>query len=335
MLPLLLIPFFLPAILAGCQMGPELPAGRLAFVRHNDLWVADRLGDEPRRITSVDSGALIDDPRWSPDGKRIAYVHSPAAVFDPDDILTAFPPSDIMIVNADGSRPRMVLAHGNPGVQLRTPAWLPDDSGLLYTEFTAIVKDNKPAGVKIALRRLDLSTLSTTLVLNHALNADVSPDGRHITYVPSFNAPNPTGIWVADISGSNSRLIFHHPDFGEYHAPRYSPDGRHIGFTASGGPDLPGATPVAHPLSPLAPIGLSSAFAHGFPADLWLIDADGTALRRLTSVGEDMPTPAWLPDSSGLVFQGLRGIYLYQLATGQLQFIDDQGWHAGLDVARR
>ena len=48
-----------------------------------------------------------------------------------------------------------------------------------------------------------------------------------------------------------------------------------------------------------------------------------------------MPTPAWLPDSSGLVFQGLRGIYLYQLATGHLQFIDDQGWHAGLDVARR
>ena len=77
-------------------------------------------------------------------------------------------------------------------------------------------------------------------------------------------------------------------------------------------------------------LALSSAFAHGFPADLWLIDADGTALRRLTSVGEDMPTPAWLPDSSGLVFQGLHGIYLYQLSTGQLQFIDDQGWHAGL-----
>ena len=333
----LLIPFLLAALLPACQPATAQPAGRLAFVRQNDLWVTDRLGGEPRRITSVAPGALVDDPRWSPDGQRIAYVRSLPTEFDPDDILSAFPPSDIMVVNADGSQPKLVLAHGRPGVQLRTPAWLPDASGLLYTEFTAVVKDNKPAGVKIALRRLDFSTLSTTLVLQDALNADVSPDGRQITYVPSFNASNPTGIWVAELSGSKPRLLFHHPDFDEYHAPRFSPDGRHIVFAASGGPDLPGgATPVARsPIFSFPQIRFSSASAHGLPADLWLIDIDGTNLRRLTIVREDMPTPAWLPDSSGVVFQGLRGIYLYQFATGKLQFLDDQGWHAGLDVAPR
>ena len=330
----LLIPLLLTLVLVACEPATDLPAGRLAFVRDNDLWVADRLGGEPRRITSVDPGALVDDPRWSPDGQRIAYVHSSPIEFDPADILSAFPPSDIMIVNADGTRPKMVLAHGRPGVQLRTPTWLPDASGLLYTEFTAMVQDNKPAGVKIAVRRLDFSTLATTLVLHDALNADVSPNGRHITYVPSFNASNSTGIWLADLSGSNARLLFHHPDFDEYHAPRFPPDGRHIVFTAAGGPDIPGgATPVAQfpPTSPL--FRISTSYAHGLPADLWLIDVDGTNLRRLTSIREDMPTPSWLPDSSGLVFQGLRGIYLYELAVGRLQFVDDQGWHAGLDVA--
>ena len=332
-----IIPFLLTALLPACQPGADLPAGRLAFGRHNDLWVTDRLGGEPRRITSVPAGALVDDPRWSPDGRRIAYVQSLPTEFDPDDVLTAFPPSDIIIVDADGSRPWIALAHGSPGVQLRTPAWLPDESGLLYTEFTALVSDNKPAGVDIALRRLDFSTLSTTLVLPDALNADVSPDGRHITYLPSFNAPDPSGIWQADLSGSNPRLLFHHPAFDEYHAPRFSPDGRHVVFTASGGPDVPGgATPIARSRTLQFPqVAISAVSAHGLPADLWLIDIDGSNLRRLTNVREDMPTPAWLPDSSGLVFQGLRGIYLYHLASGRLQFIDDQGWHAGLDVAPR
>lgn len=330
----LLLLSFLATLLAACQSGPDLPTGRLAFVRHNDLWVADQLGGEPRRITTVAPGSLVDDPRWSPDGQRIAYVQSLPTEFDPDDILSALPPSDIMVVNADGSQPKLVLAHGRPGVQLRTPAWLPDASGLLYTEFTAIVKDNKPAGVHIALRRLDFSSLSTTLVLPDALNADVSPDGRQITYVPSFNALTPTGIWLADISGSNPRLLFHHPDFDEYHAPRFSPDGQHIVFTAAGGPDVPGgATPVARALSFPILFRIFPVSAHGLPADLWLIDIDGTNLRRLTHVREDMPTPAWLPNSSGLVFQGLRGIYLYDLSIGRLRFLDDQGWHGGLHVA--
>lgn len=326
------ISVFLAGILAGCQTGPGLPAARIAFIRHNDLWVADRLGDDPRKITSVGPGALVDDPRWAPDGQRIAFVQSPATTFDPDDLLTTFPTSDILIINADGSRQLLVLDHGTPGVQLRTPAWLPDGSGLLYSEFTATLKDNKSAGVRIALRRLDLASRATTLVRDDALNADVSPTGRQIVYVPSFNAASPTGIWIADLSGSNPRRIFDHPDFSEYHAPRFSRDGQHIVFSASGGPDLPGASPISSRGFFRILLRLRRALAHGLPADLWLISTNGTSLRRLTSIREDMPTPAWLPDSSGLVFQGPSGVYLYDLATDRLQIIYDQGWHAGVDV---
>ena len=41
-----------------------------------------------------------------------------------------------------------------------------------------------------------------------------------------------------------------------------------------------------------------TAEAHGLPWDLWLINSDGSGLRRLTSFYEDLPMAAFSPGSS-------------------------------------
>jgi hypothetical protein len=43
---------------------------------NTEVWVMNADGTDQRRITETECGDSI-DPRWSPDGQRIAYVHVP------------------------------------------------------------------------------------------------------------------------------------------------------------------------------------------------------------------------------------------------------------------
>ncbi|WP_163980770.1 PD40 domain-containing protein, partial [Raoultella ornithinolytica] len=53
---------------------PALSNDHLAFVYAGDLWLADRDGSHPRRLTSHAASEFA--PRFSPDGRRIAFSAS-------------------------------------------------------------------------------------------------------------------------------------------------------------------------------------------------------------------------------------------------------------------
>ncbi len=75
--PLLLLLFVSCATLL-CAQGtrllrqPDLTADGIAFVYGADIWTADRDGRNVRRITSTP--AVEGNPRFSPDGRRIAFT---------------------------------------------------------------------------------------------------------------------------------------------------------------------------------------------------------------------------------------------------------------------
>lgn len=56
-----------------------------------------------------------------------------------------------------------------------------------------------------------------------------SPDGRHIAYVLDGRT-----LWQADAAGTHPRLLYALPadQFGQIGAPRYTPDGKALGFSA-------------------------------------------------------------------------------------------------------
>src|SRR5690625_7170776 len=51
---------------------PTVSERHVAFIYAGDLWVADRNGDQPRRLTATLAAEC--EPYFSPDGRRIAFA---------------------------------------------------------------------------------------------------------------------------------------------------------------------------------------------------------------------------------------------------------------------
>ena len=73
---------------------------RIAYVRDHELWVMNADGHSPVRLT--DSTSLEVAPDWSPDGRRIVFERFGRTG------------SEIVVMNADGSRVRRLTEGGGP-----------------------------------------------------------------------------------------------------------------------------------------------------------------------------------------------------------------------------
>jgi Tol biopolymer transport system component len=121
--------------------------------------------------------------------------------------------------------------------------------------------------------------------------SDWSPDGTRIAY-DSESRGGGQGIWVVNADGSEARKLI---DDGS--VPAWSPDGTKIAFAR---PDL----------GEMVSFGDGSA---GTPLYLYVMDADGTNVRRLTD-GQFLDySPAWSPDGTQIAFvrHGRKGVGLF------------------------
>ena len=94
---------------------PALSADRLAFVYAGDIWVANRDGSAPRRLTS--HPASESGPRFSPDGSMLAFV----ARYEDN--------ADVYVIPVDGGQPRRLTWH--PGDDIAT-GWTADGKAVTF-----------------------------------------------------------------------------------------------------------------------------------------------------------------------------------------------------------
>ena len=94
---------------------PSISADKLAFVYAGDIWVANRDGSNPRRLTS--SPAEENSPVFSPDGTQIAFK----ANYENN--------TDAYIIPASGGQPQRLTWH--PGTD-HVRGWTPDGQGILF-----------------------------------------------------------------------------------------------------------------------------------------------------------------------------------------------------------
>jgi len=134
-------------------------------------------------------------------------------------------------------------------------------------------------------------------LLTRGSSASWSPDGRNIAFHASASgtgapirtdpgsATSDSDIFVANVDDllggtQQPRDITNSPDRID-DDPDWSPDGTHIVFTSHDATDDP---------------RLSNT------AEIYVINADGTGIRRLTANDEEERAPAWSPDGTRIVF---------------------------------
>jgi Tol biopolymer transport system component len=150
------------------------------------------------------------------------------------------------------------------------------------------------------------------VLIDEGRQPSAAPDGTRLVYARTRNQGAALLIW-SELDGSVQTLV---PEgrFADVAYPQFSPQSGQVAFVApqSG---LNGSVPA----SPLAGFFQASvAYAHGIPWDAWIVNADGSGLRRAAETGADEPSVAWSPDAQALFVYSGTGSYLIDVATGEL-----------------
>ena len=275
------------------------------------LWLLDTASGTSHALTTAESSD--NDPRWSPDGTRIAFTSKRGADEQPS----------LYVIRADGGEAEKIL---ELPLGVSSPRWLPDGQHLVFatnvlpklagdleaekkelkkqkdSKVTAKVTENgffryfdswKTDGQAAHLLLVDLATKKTTDLtprwdrrfrFDDEAQFDVSPDGKWLalsagTTPPPFRERENTDIYLVSIEKPGAEwknLTADNPQGDD--SPSFTPDGRAVLFTRNVRP------PGVSEFSKLMRVELASgkvtrllANADLTPQD-WHFTPDGSAL---------------------------------------------------------
>jgi dipeptidyl aminopeptidase/acylaminoacyl peptidase len=284
----LLLSGFMPKASAAAS-GITQANGKLAYVvsisSQPQIFFMNNDGSSKTNVSN-NTNNNEDNPAWSPDGTKVAFVTDRDAN------------SEIYLLNADGSNPQRLTT--NVGDDLN-PAWSPDGTKIAFTsdrdgnnEIYTMNADGSspqrrtsnsfnddhaawsPDGTKIAFDsnrggNNDAYTMNadgssvTNLTSNAANDREPawSPDGTKIAFETSRDGNNE--IYTMNANGSSPQRLTN--DGGNDFNPAWSPDGTKIAFTSD----------------------------RDTNDEIYLMATDGTNLQRLTNNAFNDLEPAWQP----------------------------------------
>lgn len=192
------------------------------FAGGSAMYVIDLDGADPIELADAASA-----PRWSPDGTRIAFMSVDFSGFDD---ATA-PPSELRIVNADGTGPE-TLADASPFAD--RPDWSPDGTRIVFTA-------GSETDGTLDVIDLDSGKVSTVADGGSAMLTEPtwSPDGERIAFgISDFSLfSSEAAVGIVPATGGEVERIGVLED-GFVANPAWSPDSAWLAFVRSGAMDM-------------------------------------------------------------------------------------------------
>ncbi|MBE7560491.1 PD40 domain-containing protein [bacterium] len=231
-----------PQFIRHPSLSPD--GAEIAFVYEGDVWKAPRRGGRATRLTS--HAAYDVQPRFSPDGKWIAFASNRTGLYD------------TYVMPAGGGPARRLTWYDS---HYDTPnAWMPDSKHLLITTFRATSSD---------VYLISLEGETPVRVGYEPWEAEYaaapSPDGKWVAFCRragagayfrwGYHGTDNADIYLADygVPWTNIRRLTTHDGHDLW--PQWSPDGRTLYFCSNrdGAPNVhrmklaPDGTPEGEP----------------------------------------------------------------------------------------
>lgn len=176
---------------------PAISHAQIAFIYAEDLWVANKDGSHPRRLT-IDEG-IETNPVFSPDGSLIAFD----AEYDGN--------TDVYVISANGGIPQRLTWHPYPD---NVRDFTPDGSGILFASQRNTFTNRYSKLFEVRVQDGQVKELE----IPHAFWASYSPDGKYIAYTPIYDAFNQ---WKYYRGGTTSRIwIYNTQDYSVTEIPK-------------------------------------------------------------------------------------------------------------------
>jgi TolB protein len=188
--------------------------GRMIFIKmlegREQLFMADTDGRHERQITR--DAADKEDPAWSPDGQRVAFV-------------TIGPKNRLHVMNVDGTADRALTPATQSPIH---PEWMPDGRTILYCTDDDLHPPRKNAA---EIYSIDVDSGAIRTLISGGVNTypAPSPDGTKIAFRKMLDTNSE--VFVANIDGSGMKNLTNNPTFEGW--PAWSPDGKRIAFAGN------------------------------------------------------------------------------------------------------
>lgn len=177
---------------------PTISDQHVAFVYGGDIWIAEKNGQHPRRLTV--NPAVERNPIFSPDGSQIAFTGN----YDGN--------TDVYVISVHGGEPKRITSHPSADV---VRGWLSNDE--VY--FTTAREFDYSLGSRLYKSKLD-GALDLPLMMPEASQGAPSPDGRYWAYIKNtdpterdavafkrYRGGGMPSIWIFDTKTKDIQVV--------------------------------------------------------------------------------------------------------------------------------
>jgi dipeptidyl aminopeptidase/acylaminoacyl peptidase len=260
--------------------------------RVSQLWRARLDGGVPVQLTHGAEG--VGSPRWSPDGRTIAFTAKRGE--------NEF--AQIYLLAGDGGEARQLTAHASAVSEI---AWTPDGTALYFVAPEPKTADEKARErlrddvyayeenyKQTHLWKVTVSTRAEAQITSGDFSVtsyDLSQAGRKIAFhrapTPLLGSGDESEVWTANADGSGAVRLTNNT-VGETGA-RISPDGSQVLFTS----------------------GSNAKFETYYNRRLFLVPAEGGAARLLVGENDpyDVDQAMWSADGKSIYFLANLGVH--------------------------